>query len=192
MSATLQLTDAMTSRLRMLFPSKQVPMVEFHDGEIAETDLERYAFRAPAIVLTVGGTAGAAASGGSVFVPRTFALFIITKPSPDKSKSALALAIEERLLRFIPFENWCVSPKCGQAERIRSSNLYSSRLDEKGLLLWGVEWTQTIILEGLSYDCRGEMPEPEPFETAYFTTDIGQTEDTENFETSIELEQEAG
>ncbi|MBI2235389.1 MAG: hypothetical protein HYU60_00265 [Magnetospirillum sp.] len=81
-----------------------------------------------------------------------FAAFIITTDKPQLPRDTAAINMAEDLLLRLPGQRWGQAGVYGVDEaKIKAENLYSSSVDNVGMSLWAVAWTQKVRMGTNAY-----------------------------------------
>lgn len=148
MSAAL--LDAAQAHIRSLFTRQQVLDVQPYGGEFSAAEIDKLSFSCPAVLLGVLGWQPGEATGrlrGRHARKVRMAAFIVTKHVRRTDRMLEAMSLADRLC--IGLRNW--QPASTTAfdlaaldEPPSAENLYGRAVDQAGLALWLVDWTQSI------------------------------------------------
>lgn len=144
----LDLRTAITAKLDAALPNIDV---KSHGGRFTLQDLQRIATQAPAVRVGCLGVIKAELSGSSVTVTATWGAFALAKDKHQLPRDAGALIMAAQILSIIPENNWGIDD-AGLPDKIRGDNVYSGKLDAKGVALWAVTWTQSTEIETLDFE----------------------------------------
>ena len=169
---------------------------EIYGGRFDAAELERVSLKAPAARAGCLAIASAQEDGGAtLFDFRLAAIVIGRRESRDEPAGGQAARLAARLAFELAREQagpdgsdlWALacfsaeeiragrgSRDLGEPREVRAANLYSRKLDQEGIALWAVTWTQQFRAVASDFD----LPLPEPAgipDTALsgFAPDIG-------------------
>lgn len=164
----VDLRDAVVSRLRLEFPDDAVPTVVKHRGAWTAESVKLYSRRAPALIVIMHGS-DEAESLGNTDVDVDFEMSCVAMCRVgDSDADDACLAIVRHLVGLIPMEDWDIACVSG-ATKVQAQNLYSGKLDGKGVNMWAVSWMQRIILKPLTEEEIAALPD---FLRAHMTYDL--------------------
>jgi hypothetical protein len=125
-------------------------------GRFDAERLKRAGIQAPAVLVSLMGLRQGQGYAGHVQTyVADFAAFVVTKDAVGLKRHEAGGAIVQALLRLIPDNNWG-QIGVGYAEGVQATSLNNEALDKQGVALWGISWTQTVMLQGY------EIPLPLP------------------------------
>lgn len=138
------LRDSIVSTIETQFPAFNT--VKSHGGRFDQQELMRYGLRSPAALVTVIGTRGKATShAGQATATIQFACYIVAVGQSDNPKDSEVLDLVELITAAAVNNLWAYSD--AQAPKdTRMDNLYTGTIDNKGVALWAVLWTQLVDL----------------------------------------------
>lgn len=119
---------------------------EAHPGRFDLVEIKRVAANAPAVFVAALATGKQESSNGDVQAPVSFAVFIVTKDQPQKTRDSLVLDIVNALLVLTDSNDWDSEDVIEDPTNIRSQNLYSASIDKNGIAMWAITWQQKIKL----------------------------------------------
>ncbi len=119
-----------------------------HGGRFDLEELKRYAVQAPCAVVGVLSVPSLEYDGGQCVAKVEWGCFVVASASVvsatgvKTSRDANALILTEALLGVItPLQRWG-DTAAHAPESIKGANLYSGKLDNTGVALWAITWTQ--------------------------------------------------
>lgn len=145
----IRLRNDILDAIRFFFPIDVVPTVDRHDGDFGVREIEHYAKTAPAIILVTNG-GESVRKGGIINEEASYAIFIMTKGKTQRQRTDGALLIYEHFLKLLHDTDWNTQECVGDPTDIKSVNLYGEELDELGMALWSVQWTQLVQIPYLT------------------------------------------
>ncbi len=159
--------------------------VRAHAGRMdSKEELLRIAMSAPCVLIACLGFPRNTLQSGQPRAGARWGAYVITRGAVDEKRDAAALAIVEVLLANIMGNRWGVAG-AGNPDGLRAENLYSAKIDNQGVAMWAVTWTQDIDLSPLV------DPETlDAFETLNSEIDMVEADEVVDAEDSIELEQD--
>ena len=154
---TQALLDAIAADLRVQLPA--LKSCKTHDGRWDAGEVKRWAVQTPALVVAWLGTASTEQPGMRwTDAKQELAIYVLTSsglragaPAPGSGGPKLAHGEAARnlvdwLLLYLPRARWGLAG-LGNAEKIQAENLYSTALDQAGVSIAGVTWSQVLQLE---------------------------------------------
>lgn len=175
------LQQAVVDMLRAALTTEEVRDVRAYEGEFGAAEVGQLTFTCPAVLVTVAGWQPAPnatrLTGRHVRRCKVFA-FVVTKHAQRPARGRQAMALAERVQLAVeqwrPLDNELVAIAPPE-DACTAENLFSRKLDEKGLALWCVDWEQAVkalVPAGQLYDLlrvdiedhvrRGDVPAPVP------------------------------
>ena len=140
---------------------------ETHDGRFDLAEIRRHARKAPAVLVSCGGTPSAENRGDEgINTTRQWNAFVLTLDAPGLSRGEAARNLVDALELLIlvgpirtdgptgrqrQANRWGLKG-VGQPEQLRSQNLYSGAIDKTGAALWAVSWRQDLSLRPLTQE----------------------------------------
>ena len=135
MSAAL--LQAAVDHIRTGFTRQEVATVQVYGGEFSAAEVPRLSFSCPAVLVTV-------LRGKHARAVR-LAAFVVTKHVRREDRMAEAMTIAGRLCvllrRWVPANSLPINA-APLNDAPTAENLYGRAVDEQGLALWLVDWTQ--------------------------------------------------
>ena len=120
--------------------------VQTHGGRFDIDALRNYTTLAPCAVVSVLDMPAVTLEGSQLVGDVSWGVFIITKDVGVTKRDALALALVEACFTTIrPGQTWG-SSDTHAAEKLKASNLFSTKIDGMGIALWAVTWRQKLDL----------------------------------------------
>ncbi len=148
MSAVLDMRAAMVSTIKAAVPALR--SVESHRGRFDSTaEIKRYAVRAPAVLVACSGFRVAAQSGGILRIAANWSWFILTRDTPTATRDAYALTLVETLSGLIEDADWGLPDALTPGPQ-RADNLYAGTIDQLGVAVWALGFTQALTVDRLS------------------------------------------
>lgn len=148
MSAAL--LNATIDMLRTAFTRQEVPTVQPYGGEFNAVEMDRLSFSCPAILVAPlgwapGSTTGRLQSKHAREV--RMSAFVVSKHVQRTERMLEAMTLAGRVCVLL--RNWrpgtdAVFDLAALNDSPSAENLYGRAVDEKGLALWLVDWTQSI------------------------------------------------
>lgn len=172
--------DGIVAAIKAAIPA--LKEVKSHAGRFDLAELQRLAAKAPAVRVACLGVLSAKATPGCVEITVSWAAFVIAKDQRGLKRDAAALALITAIMPTIPGNLWGLD-NVDAPDKIRADNLYSGKLDQKGVALWGVRWQQDMQL--------GQLDEAtlEAFNTLFVDWDLAPIDGTTDTSDDITLEQ---
>ncbi len=156
------LLDHIIHTLAPLFPESV--SIARYNGRFTERDLDRFAGRAPALLISAQRLE---VTGCNVIPVQTLhpgdseevlrkriegrlhcAIAILTKDRPGQSRDAVALELVNTLIITLPQQTFDAPLSRGvTADSIRAQNLHTVSLDNKAVTLWGVTFIQPVRMD---------------------------------------------
>lgn len=145
MSAAL--VNAAQAYIRSQFTQQQLLTVDLYGGEFNAGEIDHKGFSCPAVLLAVLGWQPDPERGRNARRVR-LAAFVVTKHVRREQRmleaSTLAEAVSLVLRRWKP-DLAELGTAYALDETPGAENMYSRKVDEKGLALWLVSWDQTFV-----------------------------------------------
>ena len=135
-----------------------------HGGRFDLDELKRWAKQTPCAVVGLLGIPSFEFDGTQVIGNCEWGAFIVTKDASDLKRDGSAVALVSAIAAVVtPLERWG-DDAAHQITAIKASNLYGGKVDQSGIALWAVTWTQ-------GYDInRFDITTLEDFTTYHSTT----------------------
>lgn len=148
MNALLDMRAAMVATVQAAVPTLRA--VETHRGRFdSVAEIQRYAVRAPAVLIACSGFRVPAQSGGVLRIEANFAWFVIARDTSQIARDAYALTLVEALSSIIDDADWGLQDALTPGP-LRADNLYSGTIDKTGIALWALGFTQALAVDRLS------------------------------------------
>lgn len=169
---------------------------EPHGGRFDVGELQRYAARAPAVLVACTGVGDVHEQAAAAVAMLRWVAVVIARDVPAVAaqtdpvvvhvpavhRDAQMLVLSESLLGIISGNRWGMS-STHRPQRIRGDNLYSGQLDKKGIAVWALSWDQAIDHEPI------DVSTLDAFETFCYEVDMAPPDDQIDIEGKVELEQ---
>ncbi len=159
--STQRLLEAIAADLRAQLPA--LKSCEVHDGKWDAGEVQRWAVRAPAVLVAWLGTARAETPGVAwTDCDQELAIFVVTRNAPRLRRGEACRNLVDWLLLYVPRARWGFSSAAtgiGAAEDLRAENLYSGAIDKQGVAIAAVTWQQTLRLEAAEDGACPPLPE---------------------------------
>lgn len=146
MSAAL--LQAAVDHIRTGFTRQEVATVQVYGGEFSAAEVTRLSFSCPAVLVTVLGWQPTGADSrlrGKHARAVRLAAFVVTKHVRREDRMAEAMTIAGRLCvllrRWVPANSLPINA-APLNDAPTAENLYGRAVDEQGMALWLVDWTQ--------------------------------------------------
>ena len=121
--------------------------VQAHGGSFNLPELERVSMKSPTCLVAIMGGVIERQTTVAVATPAIYA-FVVTRGTSQEKRDEAALVLAEAVATMVINNEWDV--ECTQAPTgVRMENLYSGKIDAKGVALWVVNWSQKSDLAGL-------------------------------------------
>lgn len=159
----------------------QAPLAELRVGDIATSpgrfdasEIDRHSFKAPAVrIAFLGAGRSKAQANNARKFDASWGVFVVTD---GRGREHEGLEIMAAVAVQIEGNRFAAGLPVGIPENIRLDPLYTSSVDDKGIALFSVSWTQTIRL-GASFSFDGANdPTAIPPEGVDLTTQIDITD----------------
>lgn len=152
------LRDAIVAEIRAHFPASADITVEKHRGKWTNKSLEHYSKETPCILVVYTGGAGFETTGnGKSRGDVTWTAFVATDVRDGDADDA-ALSITEQLLTLIPGSKFLPSV-ASASQSVTGLNAYVDALEEYGIDVHAVSWTQQVGLNKLTTEQLAARPE---------------------------------
>lgn len=175
----LALREAVVEGIRAAQGVDEFPFlrqVEPHGGTFNEAEVTRISSRAPAIFVSVTGCEGQQRMGPDASVDAELVAVVITtsRDSDGRDRHDQALHIVSHMTRLLTKSgvNRWDNKASSHPVNVSCRNLFSGRVDAKGVALWAVEWKQKATLttevppsyagELLTIDITHDWPDGNP------------------------------
>lgn len=123
--------------------------VEAHHAPLDNArEVKRFSSRSPAVVVPVPRFLEVENHSGTTLARAQCSVFIVAKNKGKEGRDLIAATVAEKALQQIPEQRWGINTY-STPESLSGRSLYSTELDELGVALWGIAWTQIIELEPL-------------------------------------------
>ena len=155
------LVDEVIKTLTPVYP--HTVSIARYTGRFGERDLDRFAGRAPALLVAAQTLRGIASNqipaqpmqpGDKNPVPRhrldatlRVAIAVIAKDQPKQGRDEVALDLVNTLLQTLPTHAFATSSARVNAGSITGQNLHSPLLDARAVTLWGITFDLMLRLE---------------------------------------------
>lgn len=155
----LTLRDAIVGKLRVALPQVSV---EPHGGAFDVDELKRVAALAPAIrVAIIGARSVKPQADGSIALPLDFAAVLMTKDTAMAGqgvtrRDTAALALGSALAVCVNGNRWGVRG-VGAPAAVTLRNEFSGEIDNLGVALWQLTWTQDLLLGADRFEAIGAL-----------------------------------
>jgi hypothetical protein len=154
-----------------------------HGGRLDVAELQRYALKAPCVVVTLLGVPGTTLEGGEPVATLEFGAFIVANDRPGVRRDALAISMLQQTLGVVrPDERWGDDEHVHIAEQIRAGNLFGGTTDQKGVAIWVVTWRQGYDINALDTGTLDDLLRINS------TIEISEDEDVPTAEDQVTLE----
>jgi len=119
-----------------------------HGGEYSLKEIQRYAQKAPAVIISVLSCDTDKSPLVTIGATAHMAAFVMDRSHAGDPRDENALDLVTRLLRILaaPGQFWGLTGCLSAPQNIRSRNLYAPDLDGIGIALWAVTWAQLVDL----------------------------------------------
>lgn len=115
-----------------------------HGGRFdSAEEIKRYITKGPAVLVACIRIPLACPGTARVMMPAGWAIFVITKDVPGAPRDQGAIALAEAVLLQIDSNLWGRSDVAVPSD-IEARNLYSAKVDNLGVALWAVTFTQVV------------------------------------------------
>lgn len=152
----IRLRDGFVQLIRDHFPTSAVKEVCSHRGKWTVKSIDRYSRKVPCVLVAYTGASGFETTGaGSSLGEVTWTAFAMTDALEGDSDDA-ALAITCELLRIIPGAKLADG---SAAADVSGLNAYVDDLEDKGLDVHAVSWTQQVTLLKLTPEELAALPD---------------------------------
>jgi hypothetical protein len=138
--STLALRSAIVSAIDDGIPTLKT--CQAHGGKFDLKELMRWAVQAPAVLVSVLG-GNIQREGGANVIDLRVAAFIVTPGSSASHRDAAVLTIVDAIAALACNNAWDYS-QASAPQNIKCENLYAGDIDQKGVALWAVTWTQNV------------------------------------------------
>lgn len=171
MNELLDVRPAMVAAIKAALSTLKT--VETHRGRFdSVAEIKRYAMRAPAVLVTCTGFESPAQSGGELRLKAGFAWFVITRDAPNNPRDDQSLVLSHALADLIVEADWGLDYALAPGP-VRADNLYSGSIDQQGVGLWGLRFSQTFAIDRLDADGYAALA---PFLTFHQDVDMAPTD----------------
>lgn len=144
MTTPIDARDAAIKAIKTALP--HLRECEAHPGRFNLDELKRFLTKAPSVrVACLGIGRFEREASGMIDCDVQFAAFVLTDGSVRLPGGAAAVNIITALVPLIDRNDWGLE-NVGAAVVTRAENLYGGDLDNKGVALWALTWTQTVRL----------------------------------------------
>lgn len=156
------MTNALISHLVDLLQAQggeAFKTVQPYGGEFTEEEVKALSFTCPAALPSVLGwrkTNNARLGGNNVYSARA-AVFVVVKHTQRPVRFSGAMQRAELVSSLLPV--WRPPGCFGQIDEIRAENLYSRKLDQKGLALWVVTWWHELKFDPANKPNLDDLPD---------------------------------
>lgn len=136
----------MKAAFRERMPKEMVPTIVSHDGPFGADEVERYARKAPALILNSDG-GNSERRGNLIYARYTYDLFIVVTGKTYAARTIRSRLIVQECLKTLHSSSaWQTEEDHAAPENVKSKNLYGKKTDEMGLSLWVVRWDQLLLI----------------------------------------------
>jgi phage gp37-like protein len=118
-----------------------------HGGTFDLAQINRYAAKAPAVVVSLLAMRDYSIEGTERVADLRWIMMVITKSRPNEERDEKLLAILEILLHLIGDQRWGIDG-VHRTTNINGANMFTAKVDAKGLALWSLTWDQKTDMEG--------------------------------------------
>lgn len=119
--------------------------VETSRGRFTLEDLKSMNAKLPALrVALLTLHSAETISTGEIEADFGFAAFVIAKDQPGRPREDIAVKFVGALAQVLP--GFRPGPAFWPAKEVRGQNLFSSAIDDAGVIVWGLEFRQTVRL----------------------------------------------
>lgn len=115
-----------------------------HGGRFDSVEeIKRYITKGPAVLVACVRIPLSNPGAGKVMLPAGWAIFVLTKDVPGALRDQGAIALAEAVVLQVNGNKWGRSDVMAPTD-IEARNLYSARIDNLGVALWAVTFTQMV------------------------------------------------
>lgn len=118
-----------------------------HGGTFDLTQINKYAARAPAVVVSVFAMRDFVIEGSERVADLRWLVMIITKSVANENRGDQALGILEMILHLIGDQRWGVDG-VQKTTNHNGANMFTAKVDAKGLAAWSLMWDQRMDMDG--------------------------------------------
>lgn len=140
----LTVRNAIVNTLKVKVPDFK--FIETFGGSYNQVELKRIQMLTPSALVALLGIPSVIFEGLSVQVVCNWSVFVTSRNQPQKPRDAVAIDIVDKVLKFLPFEDWGLAD-IETPKSIRVINLYTSQLDQDGAAIYQISWNQTVSLD---------------------------------------------
>jgi phage gp37-like protein len=118
-----------------------------HGGTFDLAQINRYAAKAPAVVVSLFAMRDFVIEGTERVADLRWLIMIITRDLANENRGDQALAILEVILHLIGDQRWGVDG-VQRTTNLNGANMFTAKVDAKGLAAWSLMWDQRIDMDG--------------------------------------------
>ena len=158
MSTSNELLNAIKDDLKARF--NELKTCEVHPGRFNLEELKRLSAKTPALLISSLGTVKPENTGTEQSdSTKQLAAYFVTKNAPNMEADVACRNLVDALELYLEGQlpRWGLSD-IGEPKAIRSDNLYSSKVDKQGVMLWAVTWQQRIRMGESLFVEDGTLP----------------------------------
>ena len=138
------LLEAITSDLKKAEALRGVRDIKVSPGRFNADEITRHSFRAPALrVAFLGAPRARATACDTRRYEAAFAIFVVTD---GKARAMIGVDLTQAVAEAIEARRFGDGSGVGLPENLRLDALYSGDIDDKGIALHSVSWTQALTL----------------------------------------------
>lgn len=116
--------------------------VHTHGGRFSKDDLDRYALKAPCIVVGITGVRQLDEDGGQAVAHLELVAVIVTIDKPKVDRDIGAIGLLQSTLAVVKPSQRFGDENAHPPEAIRGENLFTGKVDKLGVAMWAVTWRQ--------------------------------------------------
>lgn len=121
-----------------------------HAGRFTSEELDRIGAKAPCIFISTGMLANVGSDSLGDNAEVAFTAIIVTKDIPKIKRDASSMALANIFAVHLTENTWGMDESRRYPEKINGRNLYASKLDKKGIAMWGFTWSQWMTIGGIA------------------------------------------
>lgn len=164
----LDVRNAIVGEIHGHLPSLRT--CEGHGGRFDARELQRWAKKAPAVLVACLGFNGLSRNRTATM---QFAAFVLVGSKPREPRDEAVLLLVSAVANLLDGNTWGLEMVESAPEQIRANNLYSAIVDKRGMALWGITWRQNVNLSNFDPSTLDD------FLTCHITSDLKSGEEGE-------------
>jgi len=144
--------------------------VAVHGGRFTSDEIRRYAVKAPAALVACLGIDNIVDTMVDLVATMRWGIYVVTRGDSSTRRDSEALTLIQALAVLVKGNDFDESALV-RPENLRAENIYSGGIDNKGIALWALTWTQDQSISDF------DLSELDDFDTYHAQWDLDLDDD---------------